>query len=333
MSITINGTTGITTPDVTSDGLTVDTTTLVVDETNNRVGIGTASPQQQLHISNADGAGQLRLEKGTSSSADDGIGSIQFRTGNTTAAANIIGRTDASSSANGALAFYTGTTSSAPERARITSGGYFKASNTGTYTSSTGPNHELQSNGDGSTVEIRNTNTSTTSGGILFVAADRNTTNTSFYFLSCYNYGGSAYKLRIADSGNVTNTNGSYGTISDAKLKQDIVDATPQWDDIKNLRFRKYRLKSDVELDPNSKPLLGLVAQEAELVCPGLIEEHRDTDSENNDLGTTTKSIKTSVLYMKAVKALQEAQTRIETLEAQNAAFEARLAALEGAAQ
>jgi hypothetical protein len=33
---------------------------------------------------------------------------------------------------------------------------------------------------------------------------------------------------------------------------------------------------------------------------------------------------------MKAVKALQEAMTRIETLEAQNASFEARITALEG---
>jgi hypothetical protein len=154
--------------------------------------------------------------------------------------------------------------------------------------------------------------------------------------------------FRVATNGNVTNTNGSYGTISDIKLKQDIVDASSQWDDIKNLRFRKYRLKSDVEVDPNAKPLLGLVAQEAELVSPGLIEEHQDTeevtvpevDDEGNPIlddegnpktktktqktGTTTKSIKTSVLYMKAVKALQEAITRIETLEAEVAALKAK---------
>jgi len=35
---------------------------------------------------------------------------------------------------------------------------------------------------------------------------------------------------------------------------------------------------------------------------------------------------------MKAVKALQEAMERIETLEASNAALEARLTALEGGA-
>ena len=37
---------------VVSDGLTVDTSTLVVDSTNNRVGIGTASPTQRLDVLN-----------------------------------------------------------------------------------------------------------------------------------------------------------------------------------------------------------------------------------------------------------------------------------------
>jgi len=38
---------------VTADGLTVDTNTLHVDATNNRVGIGTTSPAEELHISNS----------------------------------------------------------------------------------------------------------------------------------------------------------------------------------------------------------------------------------------------------------------------------------------
>jgi len=66
-----------------------------------------------------------------------------------------------------------------------------------------------------------------------------------------------------------------------------------------------------------------LIAQEVELVCPGLVNESPDRDEEGNNLETTTKSISYSVLYMKAVKALQEAMERIETLEADVAALKA----------
>ena len=41
-------------------------------------------------------------------------------------------------------------------------------------------------------------------------------------------------------------TNNSYGQISDETLKQDIVDAGSQWDDIKALRVRKFRFKSKI---------------------------------------------------------------------------------------
>ena len=50
MAVTIDGTTGVTTPD-----LTVDTSTLKVDAANNRVGVGNASPSDVLHIKRTDG--------------------------------------------------------------------------------------------------------------------------------------------------------------------------------------------------------------------------------------------------------------------------------------
>jgi hypothetical protein len=223
------------------------------------------------------------------------------------------------------------------ERSRSTSGGYFKASDNGTYLRSAGSYHEFRNTADSPGLAIDCTSASITTGGVLFIQVSRNTTNNTFYAIGYYNDGAAAYKFRVADSGNVTNTNNSYGSISDVKLKQDIVDAGSQWNDIKNLRIRKYRWKTD----PDGFMQMGLVAQEAELVSPGLIDEHPDyeevevTDVEGNVTkerqltGTTTKAVKYSILYMKAVKALQEAQLRIETLEAQNAAFEARLAALE----
>jgi hypothetical protein len=121
----------------------------------------------------------------------------------------------------------------------------------------------------------------------------------------------------VYSNGNVVNTNNSYGAISDIKLKENIVDAASQWNDIKALQVRKYNFK-----EGQTHTQIGLVAQEVELVSPGLVTESPDRDEDGNDLGTVTKSVNYSVLYMKAVKALQEAMERIETLEAKVAALE-----------
>lgn len=125
----------------------------------------------------------------------------------------------------------------------------------------------------------------------------------------------------IRRNGDVDNTNNSYGSISDVKLKENIIDANSQWDDLKALQVRNYNFK--VETGHATHTQLGLIAQEVELVSPGLVKTTPDLDDDDNDLGTTTKSVNYSVLYMKAVKALQEAMTRIETLEAKVAALEA----------
>jgi len=121
---------------------------------------------------------------------------------------------------------------------------------------------------------------------------------------------GGAASFYVRTNGNVENTNNSYGAISDIKLKENIVDAKPQWGDIKALQVRNYNFK-----EGQTHTQIGLVAQEVELVSPGLVSESPDRDEDGNDLGTVTKSVNYSVLYMKAVKALQEAMERIEVLE------------------
>lgn len=113
--------------------------------------------------------------------------------------------------------------------------------------------------------------------------------------------------FNVIGNGNVLNTNNSYGALSDATLKQDITNAGSQWDDIKNIKIRKYRLKTD----PTGPQHLGVIAQEAEEVSPGLVEEVMT----GNEDRPPVKSVKYSILYLKAVKALQEAMERIEQLE------------------
>ena len=145
------------------------------------------------------------------------------------------------------------------------------------------------------------------------------------------NSGGNAYHFRgqddgalaiyILENGNIQNANNSYGSTSDLKLKENIVDASSQWDDIKNVKVRKFNFKTKP-----SETFIGVVAQEIETTSPGLV--HTENDIEMDDAtgeGTitgTTKSVKYSILYMKAIKALQEAMARIETLETKVAALE-----------
>jgi len=133
-------------------------------------------------------------------------------------------------------------------------------------------------------------------------------------------FGGSG-EAKVKGNGDLQNTNNSYGSLSDSKLKENIVDANSQWDDIKDVRVRNYNFKSSTGYGTHTQ--IGVIAQELEAVSPGLVKESNDEDADGNSLGTTTKTVSYSVLYMKAVKALQEAMDRIETLEAKVAALEA----------
>jgi hypothetical protein len=222
------------------------------------------------------------------------LGFIRFADNAGNIYAEIKGETDAAGGSNdypGRLTFSTTPDSSASpvERLRITNTGEINAYSTGTGLVSS------ISAAAGTTVRIF---------AGQYSASNTQTGTESF---------------RVWSNGNVENTNNSYGAISDLKLKENIVDAGSQWADLKALQVRKYNFK-----EGQTHTQIGLIAQEVELVSPGLVSESPDRDAEGNDLGTVTKSVNYSVLYMKAVKALQEAMERIETLEAKVAALEAQ---------
>ena len=169
-------------------------------------------------------------------------------------------------------------------------------------------------------MQVRHTTTSANTAyglNIKFVSIAPN--DTTRKFLDAADSDG--IKLTIYSNGNVVNQNNSYGAISDVKLKENIVDSGSQWDDIKALTVRKYSMKADNLDEPN---MLGVIAQEVEAAgMGGLVFETPDINPETReDLGTVTKQVNYSILYMKAVKALQEAMDRIETLEAKVNALE-----------
>ena len=175
--------------------------------------------------------------------------------------------------------------------------------------------------------------------------------NTSQKFIDCVdNASSGTNRFIVWSDGTCQNVNGTFSTISDIKLKQDIVDVRSYWDDFKAVRFRKFRLKSNVAEDANAPSMYGVVAQELETVFPSLVYSSPDTenrdvpvldedgnatftiDDDGNevaitkaeiiDLGTSTKSVKSSILGQIGLKVVQELQTRLEAAEAKITALE-----------
>jgi len=200
-------------------------------------------------------------------------------------------------------------TNAGSERMRITSGGYLKQSNTGSYGSATSSSNEFNSNVADWTVVLRNTQASNPYG---FYTEYVNTSpnNAANEFIYCRD--SSAVRFRVASNGNAYNTTGVYTSgASDIRYKEQIVDANSQWNDIKSLRVVNFKFIKDVEENgDNALRHIGFIAQEVEKVSPNLIEEMTDKET-----GETWKTIKASIIHTKAIKALQEAMTRIEILE------------------
>jgi hypothetical protein len=151
-----------------------------------------------------------------------------------------------------------------------------------------------------------------------FYANSATAASTNFFHHLCYS--NSVVQFLVYGNGITQNAANSYGGISDIKLKENIVLAGSQWNDIKALGqlVKKYNFKNDTD----KKQQIGWIAQDVKEISPGLIVENPDLDSDGKPTGETTLGIAYSVAYMKAVKALGEALIRIETLEARLTALE-----------
>jgi hypothetical protein len=178
----------------------------------------------------------------------------------------------------------------------------------------TGTRHRINKNSASDGV-LSVSNTSTTVGSQTLTLGLTTNGDSTGFFLRCADFG--AVRLQIKGNGNVENVNNSYGAISDAKLKENVSDATPKLEKLKQVRVVNYNIIGD------DQKQIGVIAQELEQIFPKMVEETPDRDEENNDLGTTTKSVKYSVFVPMLIKAIQEQQAIIEALEARITALEA----------
>ena len=176
--------------------------------------------------------------------------------------------------------------------------------------------------------------TTATSGNIFGVHVQHHGRDPDDNTSRFYSGGAAAGNRYIVFSdGDVVNHDNSYGSISDERIKENIVDCNDQWDDIKALKIRNYKKKDDVEkYGDNAWVQLGVIAQELEEAgmdkCVKQESFYSPEDAEvaqgkaNAGDIKEYKSVKYSILYMKAIKALQEAMEKIETLETKVKALE-----------
>jgi hypothetical protein len=311
--------------DVPNYGLAVkvgNVTGMVVNGAG-QVGIGTTTPQATLDV-----AGNIRVGNqldstsryvgkiGTGGSIRNAIGFISSSTED-----YVMINTHLSGQRSG-------------ECARFTGAGYLKASPTGTYTY--GNNvytfHSIENNVADWAAGIVN-NSASNNYGLLITYPNNAPNGGDNWFIFCSDLQNA--RFRVASNGNVTNTNGSYGSISDIKLKENITDATPKLEDLLKVKIRNYNLIGE------ETKQIGVIAQELEEVFPAMIDESEDfeevevpqLDEEGNEMlneegevvttkqrvskGTTTKSVKYSVFVPMLIKAIQEQQEIINEMRAE----------------
>ena len=188
---------------------------------------------------------------------------------------------------------------------KITDGAEFFVGDTGTNYGYSA-HHIAKDSSQGYALIVRNSNTTTTNNSVIQL--NQATTGTNGYFMICRqgDPNSGTNRLFIFSNGNIQNVNNSYGAISDERLKENIVDATPKLDDLMKVKVRNFNLKGE------ETKQIGVVAQELEEVFPGMIDESKDPDSEDE---TLYKGVKYSVFVPILIKAIQELKAEIEILK------------------
>jgi hypothetical protein len=149
------------------------------------------------------------------------------------------------------------------DRLIITSGG-----NVGIGLTSPTKRLQVEASVAGEVTNIENTRNSASGDYALVTELGSNCNNTNNYHYIAAT--GGSDRVYIFGNGNIQNTNNSYGGISDAKLKENIQDATSKLEDLLKVKVRNYNF-----IGEDTKQI-GVIAQELEEVFPAMIDESED---------------------------------------------------------
>jgi len=208
--------------------------------------------------------------------------------------------------------------SSPTERVRINAAGAFKASLAGTYESSTSSYHELRTNASGDWIAYFTQTTTSNPNGVLIKYTGSAPNNTGSTFLYCED--NAAVRATIRSNGGIANYSANDVNLSDINAKKDIALAAGTWDCLKEWEIVNFRYKEQ----PDDADLnMGVIAQQIAENCPEVITVFQEAKeaTETEPAQEERLGVKEQQMMWMAIKALQEAQLRIEALEAEVAAL------------
>ncbi len=179
-------------------------------------------------------------------------------------------------------------------------------------TSSINSTNTIQKSGSSTNALVINNSSSSIPYGLQMRlgAVDPNNTTSTFY--EAYGYNGTAFvkRFEVRSNGGIANYQANDVNLSDERVKRDITPLSSMWDKFKALEIVTFKYKDQTHTNDN----IGVIAQQVESVAPEFVSN--DGFGETPEGEEPLKTIYTADLYHAAIKALQEAMTRIETLEA-----------------
>jgi hypothetical protein len=199
------------------------------------------------------------------------------------------------------------------ERARITSGGYFKASNGGSYFDSAASYHELRvtaNTGDWATVISHAGATASAQYGLrIELTGDPNTTSPEMLYCS----GASTLRMSVRSNGGIANYSANNVNLSDRREKTNFAPATSYLDKICAIPVQTFNY-IDQNMETDGGLTLGVVAQDVQAVAPELVMESNWASKDEEP--KMRLSIYQTDLQYALMKALQELKAEFDAYKA-----------------
>jgi len=238
-----------------------------------------------------------------------------------------------SSSSPGSLVFKTTAigSQSPTEHMRINQQGAVQMSTNGSY-SSPAQDHSMEQHANDRNIAFfyHNGGVGVNPYGISVFFINQSPNSTGAYFIECRDSVG--YKAYMRSNGGLSNYQANNTNLCDEREKKNIENLESTWDCLKNWELKKFNYIEDSNTEDKR---YGVIAQQIEEHCPEVISdwvkqkaEPAKLDDDGNELEPAKEEIvrmgvKEQQMYWMAIKALQEAQVRIESLEAEVAALKA----------